>query len=107
MELVTCSLPSGFFLSGFLTEILCAFFYLFKFPAHILMFYVSGEPVIRKNSAVLTFSYTFFLSQTALVSPNEKQFDLLQRRLKERLEDGRGETIFDVGVGEGMCTDSW
>ena len=56
---------------------------------------------------MLTFSYTVFLSQTALVSPNEKQFDLLQRRLKERLEDGRGETIFDVGVGEGMCTDSW
>ena len=56
---------------------------------------------------MLTFSYTVFLSQTALVSPNEKQYDLLQRRLKERLEDGRGETIFDVGVGEGMCTDSW
>ena len=55
---------------------------------------------------MLTFTCTVFLSQTALVSPNEKQFDLLQRRLKERLEDGRGETIFDVGVGEGTYTDS-
>lgn len=49
----------------------------------------------------LTFMLIDFLLQTALVSPNEKQFDLLQQRLKERLEDGRGETIFDVGVGEG------
>lgn len=45
----------------------------------------------------------FLFLQTALISPNEKQFDLLQRRLKERLEDGRGETIFDVGVGEGKA----
>jgi len=44
--------------------------------------------------------YSSVRMKTALVSPNEKQFDLLQRRLKERLEDGRGETIFDVGVGE-------
>lgn len=44
--------------------------------------------------------YSSIRMKTALVSPNEKQFDLLQRRLKERLEDGRGETIFDVGVGE-------
>jgi hypothetical protein len=62
--------------------------------------------LLKENSAVLTFTYTDFLSQTALVSPNEKQFDLLQRRLKERLEDGRGETIFDVGVGEGIYIDS-
>jgi 2-polyprenyl-3-methyl-5-hydroxy-6-metoxy-1,4-benzoquinol methylase len=45
--------------------------------------------------------YTGWLLQTALISPNEKQFDLLQQRLKERLEDGRGETIFDIGIGEG------
>jgi GTPase len=44
--------------------------------------------------------YSSVRMKTALVSPNEKQYDLLQRRLKERLEDGRGETIFDVGVGE-------
>lgn len=53
---------------------------------------------------MLAFTCTDFLSQTALVSPNEKQFDLLQQQLKERLEDGRGETIFDVGVGEGIST---
>ncbi|PNF25911.1 GTP-binding protein 1 [Cryptotermes secundus] len=44
--------------------------------------------------------YSSVRMKTALVSPNEKQFVLLQKRLKERLEDGRGETIFDVGVGE-------
>ncbi|KAJ9576701.1 hypothetical protein L9F63_025402, partial [Diploptera punctata] len=42
--------------------------------------------------------YSSIRTKTALISPNEKQFDLLQRRLKERLEDGRGETIFDVGL---------
>jgi len=42
-----------------------------------------------------------FFFQTALVSPNEEQFDLLLQRLKHRLEEGRGEAIFDVGVGDG------
>ncbi|PSN44488.1 GTP-binding protein 1 [Blattella germanica] len=44
--------------------------------------------------------YSSIRPKTALISPNEKQYDLLQRHLKERLEDGRGETIYDVGVGE-------
>jgi hypothetical protein len=49
----------------------------------------------------LKFLLIDFLLQTALVSPDEKQFDLLQQRLRDTLQDGRGETIFDVGVGEG------
>lgn len=105
MELVTCSLPSGFFLSDFLTETLCTFFLSSNFLP-ISSCCMCQVILLLENSAVLTFICTVFLSQTALVSPNEKQFDLLQRRLKERLEDGRGETIFDVGVGEGMYTDS-
>jgi hypothetical protein len=56
--------------------------------------------LIRK-CLCLAFLLIDFLLQTALVSPNEKQFDLLQQRLGDRLQDGRGETIFDVGVGEG------
>lgn len=43
----------------------------------------------------------FNLSQMAMVSPSEEQFDLLQKKLIQRLEEGRGETIFDVGVGDG------
>lgn len=35
----------------------------------------------------------------ALVSPNEKEFDLIQKKLEKLMEDGRGETIFEVGIG--------
>lgn len=35
-----------------------------------------------------------------LVSPSEEQYELLLRRLKERVQDGGSETIFDIGIGE-------
>ena len=35
----------------------------------------------------------------ALISPNDEQFDLLLHKLKERLEEGHGETIYEIGVG--------
>ncbi|XP_075220089.1 GTP-binding protein 1 isoform X2 [Lycorma delicatula] len=44
--------------------------------------------------------YSSIRSKTCLISPSAEQYDLLQRRMKQRIEDGRGETIFDVGVGE-------
>ncbi len=34
----------------------------------------------------------------ALVSPGEREYDLLTARLRALVEDGRGECIFDVGV---------
>uniref|UniRef100_A0A1B6G1C6 GTP-binding protein 1 n=2 Tax=Proconiini TaxID=565685 RepID=A0A1B6G1C6_9HEMI len=43
--------------------------------------------------------YSSIREKTSLVSPNEEQYDLLQKKIKERIEDGRGETIFDIGVG--------
>lgn len=39
--------------------------------------------------------------QNVLVSPSEDQYELLSRRLKERIQDGGSETIFDIGVAEG------
>lgn len=36
-----------------------------------------------------------------MVSPTEDQYELLLRKLKERIQDGGSETIFDIGVGEG------
>lgn len=36
-----------------------------------------------------------------LVSPTEEQFELLKKRLEERTQDSRGETIYEIGVGEG------
>ena len=39
--------------------------------------------------------------QTILVSPSTEQFDLLRTRLADRVEEGQGETIYEVGVAEG------
>lgn len=36
------------------------------------------------------------------MSPSEEQYELLLQRLKDRIEDGRGETIYDIGIGEGL-----
>uniref|UniRef100_A0A4W5Q4M8 GTP-binding protein 1 n=1 Tax=Hucho hucho TaxID=62062 RepID=A0A4W5Q4M8_9TELE len=48
--------------------------------------------------------YTFCLSpslprQLALVSPNGEQYDSLLRQLRERMDEGCGETIYVVGMG--------
>lgn len=40
--------------------------------------------------------------QNVLVSPSEDQYELLLRRLKERIQDGGSETIFDIGIAEGQ-----
>lgn len=40
-----------------------------------------------------------FFSKLALVSPNGEQYDLLLRQLRERMDEGCGETIYVVGVG--------
>jgi len=46
---------------------------------------------------------------TALISPNEEEFDLILARIRLLMEEGRGETIFEVGVGDdsdaGLPTD--
>lgn len=34
------------------------------------------------------------------MSPSEEQFETLQCRLKEQIEEGHGETIYDVGIGD-------
>lgn len=43
--------------------------------------------------------YSSVASAHALVSPSEQEFDLITRRVKDLMEEGRGECIFDVGVG--------
>jgi GTPase len=44
--------------------------------------------------------YSSIQSKSVLVSPTEEQFELLRRRLADRMLDSRGETIYDIGVGE-------
>ncbi|KAJ3600284.1 hypothetical protein NHX12_031270 [Muraenolepis orangiensis] len=40
-----------------------------------------------------------FTSKLALISPNGEQYDLLLRQLRDRMEEGCGETIYVVGMG--------
>lgn len=40
-------------------------------------------------------------SQCMLVSPDDEVFDQLRLHLQEKICDGNGETLFDVGVGAG------
>ncbi|XP_042174508.1 GTP-binding protein 1 isoform X1 [Oncorhynchus tshawytscha] len=40
-----------------------------------------------------------FTSKVALVSPNGEQYDSLLRQLRERMDEGCGETIYVVGMG--------
>uniref|UniRef100_A0A6M2DWM5 GTP-binding protein 1 n=1 Tax=Xenopsylla cheopis TaxID=163159 RepID=A0A6M2DWM5_XENCH len=44
--------------------------------------------------------YSIIRAKDVLVSPSEEQYELLLQRLKERVDDGRGETIYDIGIGE-------
>lgn len=39
--------------------------------------------------------------QKILISPTEEQYDLLQKQLVERIETGRGEVIYEIGISEG------
>ncbi|KAJ8318645.1 hypothetical protein KUTeg_003736 [Tegillarca granosa] len=40
-------------------------------------------------------------SKLALVSPNNEEYEILMEIVKERIEEGHGETIFELGTGEG------
>jgi GTPase len=59
-----------------------------------------------------TIDYSSIRSKTVLISPTEEQFELLRKRLKERIEESRGETIFELGIGEdgsesGLATEEY
>ena len=48
--------------------------------------------------------YSTIRGKKVLVSPSEEQFELLKKRLEDRTQDSRGETIYEIGVGEGKYT---
>lgn len=56
---------------------------------------------VTTTIAAMTTDYTSIRGKTVLVSPTEEQFELLRKRLQERIDDSRGETIFEIGIGEG------
>ena len=39
--------------------------------------------------------------QDILVRPNEDEYDLLIKKIQHLVEVGNGETIFEIGAGEG------
>lgn len=53
------------------------------------------------NMPTISIDYTSIRSKTVLISPTEEQYELLKKRLQDRINDSRGETIYDVGIGEG------
>lgn len=55
----------------------------------------------NERSSLTAIDYSSIRGKNVLVSPSEDQFDLLQKRLEERTRDNRGETIYEIGVGEG------
>lgn len=62
---------------------------------------VSGSAGTSADNATSA-DYIRIRSKTVLVSPTQEQFDLLRKRLQGRIDDSRGETIFELGIGEGM-----
>uniref|UniRef100_A0A182K5M9 GTP-binding protein 1 n=1 Tax=Anopheles christyi TaxID=43041 RepID=A0A182K5M9_9DIPT len=44
--------------------------------------------------------YSSIREKTVLVGPTEDQFDLLMKRLEERISASRGETVYEIGIGE-------
>lgn len=55
------------------------------------------------NIGLLTILYCLIITlmQDALVKPTESQFDLLVKKIQYLIEMGNGETILEVGAGEG------
>lgn len=55
--------------------------------------------------------YASIRDKTVLVSPTNEQFDLLKKQLEVRMADSRGETIFEIGVGDseenGLAVDEY
>lgn len=48
------------------------------------------------NAQKLNSEFDKILPQSVLVSPTEEQYDLLLKRLKQQLGEGRGEVILEV-----------
>ncbi|XP_026469311.1 GTP-binding protein 1 [Ctenocephalides felis] len=59
-----------------------------------------SSPIAQTVAAMPTIDYSIIRAKDVLVSPSEEQYELLLQRLKDRIEDGRGETIYDIGIGE-------
>ncbi|XP_043283113.1 GTP-binding protein 1 [Venturia canescens] len=59
-----------------------------------------GNQTINKDLSPTAADYSIIRGKDVLVAPSDDQYELLMRRLKERISDGGSETIFDIGIGE-------
>ncbi|KOC70232.1 GTP-binding protein 1 [Habropoda laboriosa] len=57
----------------------------------------------KDHASTSNVDYSNIRGKSVLVSPSEDQYELLLRRLKERIQDGGSETIFDIGIGEALA----
>jgi len=62
------------------------------------IFNVDGLP---QQMAAMSVDYSSIRGKDVLVQPTEEQIELLQKRLQDRIADNCGETIYEIGVGEG------
>ncbi|XP_017044637.1 GTP-binding protein 1 [Drosophila ficusphila] len=61
------------------------------------IFNVDGLP---QQMAAMSVDYSSIRGKDVLVQPSDEQMELLQKRLKDRIADNCGETIYEIGVGE-------
>lgn len=47
--------------------------------------------------------YSSIRNKSVLVSPTEEQFELLRKYLKDRMDESRVETIYEIGIGDDAC----
>lgn len=40
-------------------------------------------------------------SKTILVSPTDEEYDMLLRQLRQRIQEGNGETLYEIGIADG------
>ena len=66
------------------------YYFLYLFAVMLMMMLINGDDLI------------LLLPQCMLVSPSDDVFDQLRLHLQEKICDGNGETLFDVGVGAGQ-----
>lgn len=63
------------------------------------IFNVDGLPTQQMQQ--LSIDYSSIRGKDVLVQPTEAQLELIRRRLLDRIAESCGETIYDIGVGEG------
>ncbi|ESP04016.1 hypothetical protein LOTGIDRAFT_185412 [Lottia gigantea] len=60
-----------------------------------------GDNLFSPDNDEIDMEMTSMLSKHSMVSPNNEEYDYLTEIIKTRTDEGQGETIYEVGTGEG------